>query len=155
MADPQTRVDEMVTKLRERGSRLTPQRMAVLKVLAVSEGHPSAEQVFERVRTDMPMISLATVYKTVALLKDMGQVLELGFSDDGNRYDGNMPYPHPHLMCVRCREILDLDIGTLDELPQAVAQETGYRIVNHRLDFYGMCPRCQALEMDEARQVSE
>jgi Fur family peroxide stress response transcriptional regulator len=141
--DPQARLDELVEKLRERDCRITPQRLAVLKVLARSEGHPSVEQIYERIRPDFPMTSLATVYKTVTLLKEMGEVLELGFSDGGNRYDGNKPYPHPHLICNNCGEITDIAVPILSAIPQQVSQETGYQIVNHRLDFYGICPRCQ------------
>ncbi|MCL4531674.1 MAG: transcriptional repressor [Actinobacteria bacterium] len=118
--------------------------MAVLQVLAASEGHPSVQRVYELVRKDFPMTSLATVYKTVALLKEMGEILELGFSDDSNRYDANKPFPHPHLICVKCRSIIDPEVTTLSVLPEEVAQATGYRIVSHRLDFYGICPRCQA-----------
>jgi Fur family peroxide stress response transcriptional regulator len=143
MADPQARLDEMITRLKERGHRLTPQRMAVLKILAAGEEHPSVEQIYECVRAEFPMTSLATVYKTVTLLKEMGEVLELGFSDDSNRYDGIRPYPHPHLICTRCRKIVDPEVATLSELPQEVAQRTGYQIVNHRLDFFGICPQCQ------------
>ena len=92
------------------------------------------------------MTSLATIYKTVTLLKEMGEVLELGFSDDSNRYDGNKPYPHPHLVCISCREILDPDTSSVSGLSEKLAKETGYRIVSHRLDFYRICPRCQELE---------
>jgi Fur family peroxide stress response transcriptional regulator len=143
MVNPQARLDEMITRLKERGHRLTPQRMAVLKILAADEGHPSVEQIYERVEVDFPMTSLATVYKTVTLLKEMGQVLELGFSDGSNRYDGNKPYPHPHLICTQCKNIVDPQVVTLSELPQKVAQSTGYRIVSQRLDFFGICPQCQ------------
>ena len=143
MTDPQARLDEMIARLREREYRLTPQRMAVLKILAASEGHPSVEQVYERVKVDFPMTSLATIYKTVTLLKEMGQVLELGFSDGSNRYDGNKPRPHPHLICTRCRNIVDPEVATLSELDQEVARSTGYRILSHRLDFFGICPQCQ------------
>ncbi|MBC8447604.1 MAG: transcriptional repressor [Chloroflexi bacterium] len=143
MTASQARLDELISRLRERGYRLTPQRMAVLKVLARSEGHPSVEQIYEQVKVDFPMTSLATIYKTVTLLREMGEVLELGFSDDSNRYDGNKPYPHPHLICIKCRNIMDPEIGTLSELPLEVAERTGYRIVNHRLDFFGICPQCQ------------
>lgn len=143
MADTQARLDEMITKLKEREHRLTPQRMAVLRILATSEGHPSVEQVYGRVKADFPMTSLATVYKTVTLLKEMGEVLELGFSDDSNRYDGNKPYPHPHLICTKCKNIVDPKVATLSELRQEVAQSTGYQIVSHRLDFFGVCPQCQ------------
>jgi Fur family peroxide stress response transcriptional regulator len=146
MAAPEARLDEMITKLKERGHRLTPQRMAVLKILAASEGHPSVEQVYEHVKVDFPMTSLATIYKTVTLLKEMGEVLELGFSDDSNRYDGNKPYPHPHLICTECRNILDPEVVSLGELRQEVARSTGYRIMSHRLDFFGVCPQCQEKE---------
>ena len=146
MADPEARLDELTTGLRERGNRLTPQRMAVLKILAASEGHPSVEQIYERVKVDFPMTSLATVYKTVTLLKEMGEVLELGFSDGSNRYDGNKPYPHPHLICTKCKNIVDPEVATLSELRQKVAQSTGYQIVSHRLDFFGICLQCQEKE---------
>ena len=73
MTHPQTRLDEMVAKLRQRGYRLTPQRIAMLGILAASAGHPSVEQVCESLKADFPMTSLATVYKTVTLLKEMGK----------------------------------------------------------------------------------
>ena len=146
MVEPQARLDEMITSLKEQGHRLTPQRMAVLKILAADEGHPSVEQVYERVKVDFPMTSLATIYKTVTLLKEMGEVLELGFSDDSNRYDGIRPYPHPHLICTRCRKIVDPEVATLSELHQEVARVSGYQIVSHRLDFFGICPQCQEKE---------
>jgi len=143
MVEPQTRLDEMITSLKEQGHRLTPQRMAVLKILATDEGHPSVEQIYERVKVDFPMTSLATIYKTVTLLKEMGEVLELGFSDDSNRYDGHKPYPHPHLICIKCKNIVDPQVAALSELHQEVAQSTNYRILSHRLDFFGICPQCR------------
>ena len=105
MADPQVRLEEMVKKLRERQCRMTPQRVALLRLLAASEGHPSAAHLYDRLRAQFPTTSLATVYKTLSLLDEMGEVLELGFSEDDNRYDGNKPYPHPHLICIRCRSM--------------------------------------------------
>jgi Fur family peroxide stress response transcriptional regulator len=118
--------------------------MTVLKILAASEGHPSVERVYEQIKPDFPMTSLATVYKTVTLLKEMGEVLELGFGDGSNRYDGNKPYPHPRLICTQCGAIKDLEVSGLSDVPRQVAQDTGYRIVSHRLDFFGICPKCQA-----------
>jgi Fur family peroxide stress response transcriptional regulator len=143
MIEPQVRLDHMVSKLREEGYRLTPQRMAVLKILAESRDHPSAEQIYDRVKEDFPMTSLATIYKTVTLLKAMGEVLELGFSDDSNHYDGYMPYPHPHLICVECRGIIDPELDSLDRLAEEVTGQTGYQILDYRLDFFGICPACQ------------
>ncbi|MFB0536441.1 MAG: Fur family transcriptional regulator [Anaerolineae bacterium] len=67
MANLEARLEELIARLRERGHRLTPQRMAVLKILAASERHPSVGQIYERVKVDFPMASLATIYKTVTL----------------------------------------------------------------------------------------
>ncbi len=143
MNNVQARLENLVAKLRERGHRLTPQRMAVLKILVNDTQHANVEQIYERVRAGFPMTSLATVYKTVAVLKDMGEVLELSFGDGGKHYDGSKPYPHPHLVCVQCKSVNDVDVGSLSELPQEVARQTGYQIVSHRFDFFGVCPQCQ------------
>ena len=143
MAETEARTQEMVACLRQEGYRLTPQRMSVLKILATSDQHPSVEQIYEQVQVNFPMTSLATVYKTVSLLKDVGQVLELGYSDDSNRYDGRRPSPHPHLVCVCCKKIVDLDNDMLDTVAWQVAEKSGYQMVGHRLDFMGICPECQ------------
>ena len=141
--DPQARFEELVNKLREHEYRLTPQRIALLRLLAASDGHPSASQLYDQIKEQFPTTSLATVYKTLNVLKEMDEVLELGFSGDDNRYDGNKPYPHPHLVCIRCQKILDPEVSLAQNLIQEVAQSSGYQIVGHRLDFYGLCPDCQ------------
>jgi len=143
MVDPQTRFEELVTKLREREYRLTPQRITLLRLLAASDRHPSASQLYEQMKDQFPTTSLGTVYKTLNVLKEIGEVLELGFSGDDNRYDGKKPYPHPHLICVRCQKILDPEVSLAQSLIQEVAQSSGYQVVGHRLDFYGLCPDCQ------------
>ena len=143
MADPHARLDEMLQKLREHKFRITPQRIAVLKILALSDGHPSVEKIHEQVKRDFPTTSLATVYKTITLLKDLNEVLELGFPEGGNRYDGKKPFPHPHLICLECRQIVDPDLASLADLTQELTVETGFKIVNHRLDFFGICPECR------------
>jgi Fur family peroxide stress response transcriptional regulator len=141
--DPQVRMDTMINKLKERDFRITPQRLAVLKILAESKGHPSVEDIFKQVKPNFPTTSLATIYKTVNLLKKIGEVVELDFSEESNRYDGNKPYPHPHLICTKCKTIMDPDMATFEDLSKELARKTGYEILNHRLDFFGVCPRCQ------------
>ena len=143
LKDPETRFEELVVRFRGRGYRITPQRLALLRLLAASKGHPSAAQLHERLKEQYPTTSLATVYKTLSRMKEMGEILELGFSDDDNRYDGNEPSPHPHLICTRCRKIIDPEVASFRDITQEVAANTGYQIVRHRLDFYGICPDCQ------------
>lgn len=133
----------MVAALRESGRRLTPQRLEILRILSNSEGHPSVEQIHRTLIPDLPMLSRATVYKTVGLMKELGQVLELDFGDAHNRYDGNTHEPHPHLICKRCGAILDLENLPLESLGEEVSEETGYIITGHRLELFGICPDCQ------------
>jgi Fur family peroxide stress response transcriptional regulator len=141
--DVKQRMDQMIAKLREHDFRITPQRLAVLRILAASEGHPSVERVYETVRRKFPTTSIATVYKTVYVLKQVNEVLELSFPDGSNRYDGNKPYPHPHLICTRCKKIIDPDLSSLEDLAKEVAKETGFQITTHRVDFFGLCRECQ------------
>lgn len=143
MADPQIRFDQMLSKLREKKFRITPQRLAVLKTLAFSDGHPSVEEIYDGVKADFPTTSLATVYKTVTLLKQLDELLQLEFSDSGNRYDGNKPFPHPHVICNECGAVIDLDLDVMSNISEEMAKKTEYDITSHRLDFYGVCPRCQ------------
>lgn len=137
-----TRFEHMVERLKEDGQRITPQRLAILKILAESEGHPSVEDIYEEIVRNFPTTSLATVYKTITMLKGLGEVLELEFSQDSNRYDGAKPYPHPHVVCTKCKKIADPDLETLNSLTEEVRRQTGFQVVNHRLDFYGLCPEC-------------
>ncbi len=146
MVDAKQRVERMRLKLKEMGHRITPQRLAILGVLAESEGHPSAEGIYEKVKINFPTTSMATVYKTLTVLKGLGEVLELEFSTDYNRYDGSKPYPHPHLICVKCKRIADPEVSSLAEITRKLISDTGYKILSHRLDFFGLCPECQRKE---------
>jgi Fur family transcriptional regulator, peroxide stress response regulator len=142
-ADHEKRMEQMLAKLRSRSFRITPQRLAVLRILAVSDDHPTAEQVYEKVKAQFPTTSLATIYKTIALLKELDEVLELGFPDESNRYDGNKPYSHPHVICTKCKKIMDPEFVDFDQLRDEIGRQTGYRILYHRLDFFGLCQDCQ------------
>ena len=141
--EPQKRVEKMLSKLKSRDFRITPQRLAILKILAASTGHPSVDAIYKEVKALFPTTSLATVYKTVSLLKELNEVLELGFPDGSNRYDGYNPVPHPHAICMTCKKIMDPELMNIDELSEEMSRKTGYKIFHHRLDFFGLCPDCQ------------
>jgi len=144
ISDTEARLTDLIDKLRKHGYRITPQRRAVIEILLNNADHPSADLIYARVRERFPMTSLATVYKTIALLREMGEIYELGFSDSTNRFDASRPYPHAHMICIRCGRIGDLDVEMAEEeLISKIARETGYDIVWHRSDFFGVCPDCQ------------
>ena len=108
-----SRVNEIVGRLRERGHRLTPQRYAVVRALVEGGEHPSAEAALPSGIGRDPMMSRATVYKTLDTLKAAGEVLELEFREGPNRYDANMPSAHPHVVCTGCGRIDDVRLDRL------------------------------------------
>ena len=143
MNNPRVRFEQLIAKLKERQYRITPQRVELIRLIAASEGHPSASQLYNQIKVQFPTMSLATVYKTLDLLKEVGEVLEIGLRDDSH-YDGNKPYPHPHLICMKCQKIMDgeLDVA-VGKIVEEVENNFGFRVVKHQLDFYGLCPDCQ------------
>ncbi len=138
MTDPDVRFDQLIAALKERNYRLTPQRVELVRLIAASEGHPSASQLYARIQDMFPTMSLATVYKTLTLLKEMDQVLEIDLRGD-NHYDGNRPEPHPHLICIKCSQIIDGDVSLDPESLHRLEQETGYQILRPQIALYGLC----------------
>ncbi len=143
MTDSELRYECMLQKLRERGCRLTSHRLALLRLIAVSEGHPNAAQLYEKLRMQFPTVSLATIYKTLILLKDAGEVLEIDLHNDSH-YDGNKPFPHPHLICNRCGQIMDGDaVLFLQSVHQEIKNRYNFQVVQSQVVFYGVCETCQ------------
>ena len=143
MPNPEARFNELIAKLREHDFRLTPQRVELVRLIAASEGHPSAAQLYEKIKAQFPTMSQATVYKTLALLKEMNQVLEINLRDDSH-YDGNRPQPHPHLICMKCNKIVDGEVSLDQEVLRKLEQVSGYTILRSQITLYGLCPDCKA-----------
>jgi Fur family peroxide stress response transcriptional regulator len=143
MTDPELRYQTLIEKLQTRGSRFTSHRLALLRLIAVSEGHPNAMQLYEKLRPQFPTISLATVYKTLSLLKEEGEVLEIDLHND-SRYDGNKPYPHPHLICEQCGQIFDGDEAQFTQtINQEIRKKFNFQVNHAQMLFYGVCQTCQ------------
>ncbi len=128
--------------------RLTPQRQAVLSALEAATDHPTAAEVFERVRDAVPGIGPATVYRTLALLVSHGMALELSLGDgSAARYDGNTTR-HDHLVCTSCGAARDVDSALPAHLLQQLAAGSGYAITRYDVQFRGLCPQCRQAEQD-------
>jgi Fur family transcriptional regulator, peroxide stress response regulator len=142
MTDPNVRFNQMIVALKERNFRLTPQRVELVRLIAISDGHPSASQLYTTIKRQFPTMSHATVYKTLSLLKEMDQVLEIDLRDDSH-YDGNRPQPHPHLICIKCNKIIDGEVSLDQESLMKLEQVSGYKILRPQISLYGLCPECK------------
>lgn len=141
-ASYQLRLSEMKAALQNRGIAVTPKRAKMLEVLLSSDRHPSASEIHQGVKAFYPGTSLATIYNTIDILKETGQVLEIEFSSAANRYDGRIPVSHPHLICLRCEKVEDMPSVAVHDPLESISQSTGYQIVRLRTDYYGTCPDC-------------
>ncbi|MEN6414121.1 MAG: Fur family transcriptional regulator [Veillonellales bacterium] len=128
--------------LRDKGFKVTPQRLAIYNVLAGTKSHPSVEMIFNQLQPLYPTMSLATVYKTIEILKTIGLVQALNVGEDSFRYDANAS-SHPHICCIQCGRVDDLDGIDAEEFIGQVAGKTAYRLTGQQFYFYGICPACQ------------
>lgn len=129
-------------KYREKGFKLTPQRLAILKFLDGNTGHPAAEDIYNSIKKIYPTVSFATVYNTLQALKDKGEILEITIDPQKKHYDPN-PKPHHHIICLECNKIGDIfeDYSEALRLPYHIKEE--FKPVGNHINFYGVCRECQ------------
>lgn len=127
---------------REGGFSVTSQRVALYRALLESDEHPSPELLFDTVRNDIASLSLATVYKALDTFKELGLVREVSPLHDRKRLDANLD-PHHHLICLRCKRIVDLVDARLDALELSSERRGGFKLFDHTVQFHGLCPSCQ------------
>jgi Fur family peroxide stress response transcriptional regulator len=134
-----------IEALRSKGYKATPQRIAICRIALNSRAHPSAQQVYDEVRKIHPTVSLATVYKTLEVLKELDWIQELNFPKGQARFDSYIN-PHINLICLNCGNITDLDDTTVQEITNKVAAATKFKPKGQRIDVYGICQKCSETE---------
>ena len=123
--------------------KMTPQRMAIMKYLDGNVMHPSASDIYGALHDQFPTMSLATVYNTMDTLKEQGMVTELSIDPVKKRFDPNTE-PHHHLICTKCKKIVDIFI----QFPLQLSEEEkyGFEIIGNHVDFYGICKDCALIQ---------
>lgn len=122
--------------------RRSKQKEAILRVLKSTTSHPTADWVYERVRREIPNISLGTVYRNLRLLTQEGEVQELDLTGGVSRFDANTSN-HYHFRCERCGRVFDLEEAVDETMDARVAEKTGFKVTHHCLEFRGLCNDCQ------------
>ena len=136
-----------IEALRSKGYKATPQRIAICRIALNSRAHPSVQQIYNQVKKIHPTVSLATVYKTLEVLRDLNLVQELNFPNGQARFDSYMN-PHINLICVKCGDITDVDDDITKEFAKKVAAVTKFKPNGQRIDVYGICHKCNARQND-------
>ncbi len=138
--------EDIKNRLRAHGSKLTPQRRAVLDVIISNKGeHMSSEEIYDLVRKNLPDVGLATVYRTLQLLCRIGVLSRVNLDDNVARYELNSDegkHQHHHLICDKCGKIQEVHVDLLEDLERYIEREFEFEIVNHKLKFNGYCKDC-------------
>jgi len=142
-------VEQLRARLNEymdrHGLRSTGQRRIVTETFFASDGHLSIEDLLEQVREEEPKIGYATVYRTLKLLKECGLANERHFGDGVSRYEVAWEDEHhDHLICLECERIIEFENEDIEELQKKVAKRSGFKLVRHKLELYGICSECQS-----------
>jgi Fur family transcriptional regulator, peroxide stress response regulator len=124
------------------GRSLTPQRRAVFEVVAGSDEHLTAGEIFEAARRRLPSISFATVYNSLKYLREAGLVREINFGKGSSRYDRETAR-HDHAVCSRCGKLVDFDLAETSQLVRAAARRSRFKPESIHLTLVGVCPDCQ------------
>lgn len=123
-------------------SRRSRQRDTILKVVMNTKTHPRADWVYEQVRKEIPNISMGTVYRNLKSLAEAGEIYQLELAGSTSRFDGNMDN-HYHFRCRKCGDMYDLDEPVDRSIEKRIAQKTGFKITQQRLELLGLCTKCQ------------
>ncbi|MDF1591682.1 MAG: transcriptional repressor [Desulfobacterales bacterium] len=121
--------------------RMTRQRQVILEELRKVKTHPSADELYEKVKRRLPRISLGTVYRNLEILTRLGEIQHVEIGGGMKRFDGNT-HNHYHIRCARCARIDDVHIDPLKQVEDALDGYTDYQITGHRLEFVGLCRKC-------------
>lgn len=135
-------MNDIALIFKEKKLKLTPQRLAVYNYLINTTAHPSADTIYTDIHVQYPTMSLATVYKALKTLVDVGLIQEINVGEGNFRYDGNS-VSHPHLQCLSCGKVDDFNNLSLDNLNTLAQENTDYKIISNKVYFYGYCKDCQ------------
>jgi Fur family peroxide stress response transcriptional regulator len=135
--------DTVLSMLRRSGKRITPQRIAILETIRRGAGHLDASEIYRLSKLEAPNLSLSTVYRTIALLKDAGLVEELRLGEDHHHYELRADDGHHHLVCQSCGRVVEFDCPFSEALLCNLGAEHGFEITDARLSLTGYCLDCR------------
>ena len=122
----------------EKGMRMTEQRRVIARVLSVAHDHPDVEELYRRSHEVDPHISIATVYRTVRLFEESGIIARHEFRDGRSRYEEASEIHHDHLIDMKSGRVIEFVDPEIEALQHAIARKLGFRLVDHRLELYGV-----------------
>ena len=140
-------IQKLKDDLKEKGYKFTTQRRSIVDTIIASEGkHLTAEEIYDEVKKICPEIGLATVYRTILLLEQMGIIYKLDLNDGCSRYElahQDEVHRHHHLVCSKCGKVIEVEDDLLEELEKDIQKKYNFKIKDHSVKFFGLCSECR------------
>jgi Fur family transcriptional regulator, ferric uptake regulator len=133
----------ITARLREKGYRLTPQRLMILAAIETSDEHVSAEEIYNQVAAKYPNVDISTVYRTLELLKKLGMVYEIDLGEGRIRYHAEESGHHHHLVCQDCGAVIDIDEAALASLKDILMRDYHFQAELRHVGVFGICEKCR------------
>ncbi len=140
-------IEKIIARLRAKGVKLTPQRLGIIEFLTKTYEHPTAEEIHTAIAKKYSTMSLATVYTTLELLKELGEITELSIRRRGQACFDTICRMHHHLLCRQCDKVIDVELNCPEDCPIVRKVKIGGCIVDEiQAYLYGLCPECARKE---------
>lgn len=145
MLNNEETIEELKKIVKQKGLKYTEQREIVLLILINAQGHLSAEEVYNEIKTQYPdsNVGIATVYRALAFLEEVNLITSIAFGADGKKYESNAKAHHDHLICTLCGKIVEFVDDEIEKRQDRIAKKNKFKITSHSMQLYGTCSECQ------------
>lgn len=140
---------EIINKLKEiikdRGLKYTKQREVIFETILNSDEHLNADDLNTIISKEHPdlKIGIATIYRALSFLEEVNLISSIALSDDGKKFEANLKEHHDHIICVECNDIIEFVSDDIEKAQEKIAQENGFKLLDHTMYLYGVCKKCQ------------
>jgi len=150
MTQSDVKFDKFKEMLKAKGLKVTNQRIYVLEALQEADGkHLTVEEIYNIVKKSHPEIGLATVYRTIQILKELNLIDRINFDDGSERYEiakayepGQKRHHHHHMICLKCGNVFEFEDDMMEALEDSISKKTGFKVIDHEVKLYGYCKKC-------------
>lgn len=145
MSNNEETIEELKRIVKQKGLKYTEQREIVLIILMNADGHLSAEEIYNEIKTkyEDSNVGIATVYRALAFLEEVNLITSLTFGTDGKKYESNAKEHHDHLICTACGKIVEFVDDEIEKRQDRIAKKNKFKITSHSMQLYGTCTDCQ------------